>query len=248
MTAHRSARAVLVALTLAGCATAPPKGLAPPAASEASGSEVAVPPAPPPDGRLVALRVAVENPPEGLLDEQGAGVLTLRREGERAPIRLVFGDGALGLYALPRGIYRIERVAGYDCGPLHLVLAPGETPLALGQLSLALGGERDGERGALAGGPATSGDIARIAALSGTDPAAVDAVPLERRRGISCRRDPRAVSRPDIDPTIRKLTPTEIALTVVLGGLIGAAGGYAIAAGSFVFVSGAGGGLIFFGT
>ncbi|MDT8343392.1 MAG: hypothetical protein RQ752_03055 [Thermohalobaculum sp.] len=252
MTAHRPALATaLLALLLSACAATPPKGLALPAATEGGGAAAEAPGdavrgvlRAPPGGRLVALRVTVTDPPPGLLDDRGAGVLTLRRAGEREPIRLVFLDGALGLYPLRAGIYRVETVAGFDCGDIHLVLAPGEAPLALGGLDLALG---DAAAGTLSGRLATPGDLDTFARLAGTDAAAIAVEPLERRQGIACTRHARAASRPDIDPTVRKLTPGEIAGVIVLGGLVGAAGGYAIAAGSFVFVSGTGGGALFLG-
>lgn len=242
MTAARPATcaAAICALMLTACATPPPKGLAPPAAidgQKGGGGELSVPP----DGRLVAFRVSVETPPEELLDEQDAGVLTLRREGVRDPIRLVFLNGALGVYALRSGIYRVDTIAGYHCGELYLLVAPKDEPVALGGLELAVYDEAEAE---LAGRLPTLEDIERIASLTGADTPAVDAEPLERRSGIACTRRPRAVSRPDVDPTIRKLTPAEIAGTVVLVGLLGAATGGAAATGSIVFVSGSAGGVL----
>ena len=248
MTARRLAPlAAAIALLLAACAPPPaPKGLAPPTASEAApgGSRQGARIAAPPDARLVGLRVSVDNAPPDLLDDGGAGVLTFRRQGEREPIRLVFANGALGVYALPRGIYRIESVAGHRCGDVSFVLGPGSAPLSLGGIALDF---RNGTAGTLSGRLPLPEDIERIAGLIGEDARTIAARPPLRGGGIPCARDSRAVSRPDIDPTIRRLTPAEIAGTVVLGGLLAAAGGAAIATGTFVFLSGSAGGLLFLG-
>ncbi|MBK0400931.1 hypothetical protein H0I76_17165 [Limibaculum sp. M0105] len=259
MIARRLVATVMVlALALGGCAP-PPRGLAPPAASETAINAPAgsgagesaedesgqdAPLTAPPGGRLAALRVTVANAPPELLDDQRLGVLTVRRGAEHRPTRLIFADGALAVYRLPAGVYRVESIAGYDCGEIYLTLGQGAAPLSLGGLELSV---YDDNAATLSGQLPTPRDLDGLAGLTGVATDEIDASPLERRQGIVCRRDPRAVSRPDIDPNIRKLTPTEIALSVLLGGLIGAAGGYAIAAGTFIFVSGTAGGAVFLG-
>ncbi|MEL6766927.1 MAG: hypothetical protein AAFP17_07080 [Pseudomonadota bacterium] len=257
--------AVSLALTLAltACMTPPPpEGVVNPRASEpgpapaASGEGAPInagePIQPPRGTRLVGVEIAVENPPEELLDPAGAGVLLLKRQGQPGLGLLAFLDDALSVHALPPGAYRIAGVAGFDCGPLGLAVGPGDgtgappAPLYLGRLTLTV--DASGERAVLAGGtvPDTA-ELARFATLFGGDEALVDPRPLLSGREVTCRRAPWIVARPDIDPSVRVLTPFEIAQIIILGGAFGALTGAAAAVGSVVFVSGTAGGLLFLG-
>ena len=260
---------LLAALLLAACAGPPPEGLAPPVASEAGpvvlpDDTAANQTAPdqatdqaraaislPGGARLVALEVTLPAPPPDLLDDQQAGVITLTaktlpgearaRTARPRPIRLVFVNGALGLHALRPGAYAIETIAGYDCGPLGLAVPPGDAPIALGSLTLD---GTDSHGAFLSGGTLTPDDLARVADLAGTDPAAIDADPLERGSAIPCAYRPRAVSRPDFDPTVKRLTALEVAGGLMFGGIVAAA---LVAGSSVAFVSGPLGGFLLLG-
>jgi hypothetical protein len=198
----------------------------------------------PRDLRLTALTVTVRNAPPGLLDDAGAGVLTLRTAGAFEAVRPVFVNDALSVHLIRAGAYRVEGIAGYRCRDLFLDLPPGDAPLALGGLVLDVFDETEAT---LSGTLPTRDDLARIATLTGEPEDAIVSEPLERRSGVPCRRDPRAASRPDIDPTFKQLTPAEMAtigaLTLMFGGIAGAA----IATGTFVFLAGTGGGFLFLG-
>lgn len=236
---RRAVALLLVAAGLAACVEPPaPEGIEPPAASEAAGASAPV--RVPPGKRLVGLRVDVVTPPPGLLDEQGAGVITVTRQGDPRPIRLVFVDDALAVYALDAGIYRVESIAGHDCGPIGLILSGGGTPLALGTLTLEVFGA---EGAALSGRPPGLDDLDRLGGLVGAGAGTIDAEPLERRTGVSCERRLYAVSRPDVDPRFRPLSKGEIAGGIALAAILGAATGGAAAAGSgaLIFTSGTGG-------
>ena len=235
--------AAIGALLLSACATRPPEGILPPEASETQtadavrGTTIRLPP----DRRLVAMRVVVNDPPPELLDEQGAGVVTVRRVSDREPIHLVFVNNALSVHALKSGAYRVESIAGFDCGTFDLPVALSDAPLALGTLTLDIYDETEA---ALLGNVPTPDELTGIAGLLDTEAAAVESDPLERGAGISCVRDTLAVSRPDVDPTIRKLTPLEIAGGIFFAGLIG---GALAASSSFVFISGPAGALLLIG-
>lgn len=261
-----SRAAVLVlAFGLGACITPPPpEGVVTPRASEPGPATVEddAPEAPPSAGqpiqppsgtRLVGLEIAVEDPPEELLDPSGAGVLLLTRQGERGRGLLAFLDDALSVHALPPGAYRIIGVAGFDCGPLGLAVGPGDgttatpAPLYLGRLTLRV--DESGERAVLSGDgtvPDTA-TLERFATLFGGDEARVDPRPLLAGEEVACRRAPWLVARPDIDPSVRVLTPFEIAQIIILGGAFGALTGAAAAVGSVVFVSGTAGGFLFLG-
>ncbi|MEM9045827.1 MAG: hypothetical protein AAGC81_14145 [Pseudomonadota bacterium] len=195
----------------------------------------------PVDGRLAALKITINDPPRDLLDDQGAGILTLKQKGRRDADRLIFLNGNLSAFALDPGVYRIEAIAGYDCGDLFLVFPDRDAPVALGELTLSITGERTAT---LSGGIPAPEDLETIAALIGEDPAEIESQPLERRQGIRCERAAWAASRPDIDPNARVLTPLEIAEGVVLFAIVGAISGAAIASGSFVFATGSAGGFV----
>ncbi|MEM6679235.1 MAG: hypothetical protein AAF675_15335 [Pseudomonadota bacterium] len=260
-------------LAMAGCAEPPPpSGLLPPAAVEAG---VAAGPSEPgsfSDGaepgplmlddaaaraaagaRLAGLRVTLINAPEGLLDERGAGVITLRRPADGMRLRMIFVDGALALHALPPGAWRVETVAGFACEAVHILVPPvtpgqSQRPLALGAITLAVAPDGSGAR--LQGTVPTREDLAVLAGLvrdQGVGSEAVDARPMERGAGAPCVRRPRAVTRPDIDPTVRLMTLGEKVQLGVLLAILGAATGGAAAVGSVVFVSGAGAGVLFLG-
>ncbi|MEM7496576.1 MAG: hypothetical protein AAF371_01135 [Pseudomonadota bacterium] len=264
LAASRACAAAL-ALMLAACQTPPPPpGVVVPQASEdvarpgdagdsvEAGLEGTVapaegaPPRPPRGARLIGLEIAVENPPEELLDPAGAGVLVLKRRGDEGTRLLAFLDGALSVHALPPGAYAVRGVAGFDCGPLAIAVPPGEAPVYFGRLTLSVGPE--GERAVLRGaGVAEPADLVRFAALFGGEEARVDPRPLLQDAEIACRRAPWLVARPDIDPSVRVLTPFEIAQLVILGGAFGAVTGAAAAVGSVVFISGTAGSLLFLG-
>ena len=231
-----------VGVLLSACVTYAPEGVAPPEATEASADPIRI--SLPPDRQLISLRITVEEPPSELLDPQGAGVITLVRGNGGAPRHLVFINGALGVYALEPGGWRIASIAGHDCGALEVVLRSGAAPVALGDLQL----RPVGEAATLSGSPPTPEDLTQISGLIESNPAALDARPLVRgtRR---CGFKPNAVSRPDIDPTVPEVTPLEIAGGVLLFAILGAATGGALAAssGTFVFTSGSAGGLLLVG-
>lgn len=217
----------------------PPKRLVAPAATEALGTEQGF--SLPTEGRLAALKITIANPPADLLDAQDAGILTLKRKGKRDSDRLIFLNDHLAAFALEPGVYRIEAIAGYACGDLFLSLPDRPAPLSLGSLTLTASGE---EAAILSGAIPAPEDLDAIARLVGTDPSAIESQPLERRQGARCSRAPWAASRPDIDPNARVFTPLEIAEGVILFGLVGAASGAAIASGSFIFATGASGGVL----
>ena len=231
-----------VGCLLSACVSYAPEGVAPPAATEAAGEPIRI--SVPPDRQLMALRISVENPPPELLDPQGAGVVTLVRGPGGAPRHLVFVNGALGVYALEPGAWRIASIAGHACGPLDVVLSPGAPPQALGELTLS----PSGGGASLSGRPPTPEDLAQISTLVQADSSALDARPLERG-SRPCTREATAVSRPDIDPTVPEVTPLEIAGGVLLFAILGAASGAALAtsSGTFVFTSGSAGGLLLIG-
>ncbi|MEL7140211.1 MAG: hypothetical protein AAFP67_14240, partial [Pseudomonadota bacterium] len=187
--------------------------------------------------------------PEELLDPAGAGVLLLKRRGDQGTRLLAFLDDALSVHALPPGAYAVRGIAGFDCGPLGLAIGPGTeatAPLYLGRLTLTV--DPSGERAILRGGSVPDpAEIERFATLFGGDGARVDPRPYLAGREVACRRAPWLVARPDIDPSVRVLTPFEIAQLVILGGAFGALTGAAAAVGSVVFVSGTAGGFLFLG-
>ncbi|MEM7526179.1 MAG: hypothetical protein AAF416_00700 [Pseudomonadota bacterium] len=234
----------------------PPPGLVAPAAEDLDGAAVDAGPIAPPAGeRFLGLRITVENPPPELLDPKGAGVVTVRRPGDAAPRRLIFANGVLSVHALPPGPWRIMTIAGYACGPLGLPVPPGEGPIALGDITLALP-EVDpalsddaadlAAEGRLTGGSTlTPDDLALFAGLFGEDGSVVAPRPLLQDGARRCRRWPRAASRPDIDPTVRRLTIGEQVQIGILAAAFGALTGGAAAVGSFVFVSGTAGGFLF---
>ncbi|MEM8791260.1 MAG: hypothetical protein AAGE80_06565 [Pseudomonadota bacterium] len=226
----------------------PPSGLVRPSASDTlptteAGTEAAQPASfqIPSEGQLAALKITIENPPEDLLDEQGAGILTLRQKGRRDADRLIFLNGSLNVFALDPGIYRIDAIGGYRCGELFLILPPREEPLALGHLTLTPTGEKTAM---LSGGIPAPEDLENVAALIGATADEIASQPLERRQGIRCERVVWAASRPDIDPNARVLTPLEVAEGVLFLAVLGAISGGAIATGSFVFASGSGGAFV----
>ncbi|MEO0957696.1 MAG: hypothetical protein AAFY66_04395 [Pseudomonadota bacterium] len=266
----RCAGSAALLLVIAGCMSPPPpEGVIAPQATEPrsepvaaedgddasasnSAGDAAAPPAAPevPIGaRLVGLEIAVENPPEELLDPAGAGVLLLKRRGDQGTRLLAFLDDALSVHALPPGAYDVRGIAGFDCGPLGLAIGPGTeatAPLYLGRLTLTV--DPSGERAILRGGGVPDpAELERFATLFGGDGARVDPRPYLAGREVACRRAPWLVARPDIDPSVRVLTPFEIAQLVILGGAFGALTGAAAAVGSVVFVSGTAGGFLFLG-
>ncbi|MEM8760050.1 MAG: hypothetical protein AAGE83_06980 [Pseudomonadota bacterium] len=265
----RGAGSTALLLVIAGCMSPPPpEGVIAPQATEpvsepatvdgddASASNsaegaAALPGAPevPSGARLVGLEIAVENPSEELLDPAGAGVLLLKRRGDQGTRLLAFLDDALSVHALPPGAYAVRGIAGFDCGPLGLAIGPGTeatAPLYLGRLTLTV--DPSGERASLRGGSVPDpAELERFATLFGGDGARVDPRPYLAGREVACRRAPWLVARPDIDPSVRVLTPFEIAQLVILGGAFGALTGAAAAVGSVVFVSGTAGGFLFLG-
>ncbi|MEM9780966.1 MAG: M15 family metallopeptidase [Pseudomonadota bacterium] len=246
MQRFRLITALLCAVHIAACAEPPPPdGIVQPAAISGS-AKAATPAVIERSHRLVGLRIEIEQPPEGLLDDTAAGVIEMLRVDTGETARLVFIDGALTAHALAPGPWRIRAIAGQHCGFIDLPVPPGAGPLLAGDLILSFPARAESDDDArMTGRLPARADIQTLSDFGDGTPASVDVRPLIGDGAARpCRHIDLAVARPDIDPSIERLTPLQIAELVFVGAVLGAATGGAAAAGSISFVSG-GGGLFF---
>lgn len=213
--ASRHVAAALAPLLLAACVSA------------SAPEPVAAEPQP------VALRVTLTGRTAAVLGEGAAGQVEILREGEEAPVAVVFENGALAVADLAPGRYSIRRIGPLQCRGLGFEVDPVASARALGSMEVEII-ETEYYVGLMAVRPADAGDIGALAARAGAAPESVDADPLDPPEGAPC-----FVNRNGPDATWQDIPLHQrILLGVAIAGLCAAS---VVAGGFCVFGAGGGG-------
>lgn len=173
-----AAATVSLLLLLAACATAPAPGAS---SDSASGDKTAASDDTP---SLVGLRLTLTGKTAPVLDANGAGEITLLREGGEAPVPVPFTNGGLAEAELAPGRYRLAGIGPLLCRGLEFEVGPAAAR-ALGMVRADIV-ETEYYVALMSVAPAGETDLGALAARAGTEPAGVDARPLDQSEAAPC--------------------------------------------------------------
>lgn len=115
--------ALLTALALAACATAPPPQEHAPASAEAA---------------TMALRLDLVGTTGALFPDGDPIPVELTPAGGSAPVTIALQEGTLAAHDLPPGAYAVSRIGPLACAGIGFELTPGDGPQVLGTLQARL--------------------------------------------------------------------------------------------------------------